>query len=478
MGYFNEQTKKNIDAFIAANKGQILDDLLTLVRIPSVRSEAKENAPFGEACAKALEASAALFEREGLQTRIEKQYGYAVSYLGDGDEDFGLFGHADVVPADGNWTVNEDPFAPVIRDGFVFGRGCDDDKAGIICSLYAAKYIKENGIRLNRRLVCFTGTNEESGMQDMRDFVAHERIPTRSLVPDGSYPFGYGEKAICRFWLTADEPFDTIVRIDGGNCFNAVLGKAVATLPKNAALLDELTAKAAGNERITVEEADGIITVMATGITAHAAHPEGALDAGYVLFDFLTNIASLGDHDKDILQKVLPLLITFDGSPFGMDAEAPILGCTTCANGMLRTENGHLHLSFDARIAAMEKVDAMLVSAEKAAKKCGCSFKLFSRSGGYLRDLSTPLAKALLDAYIGVTGETEAKPFVMQGGTYAKYLPEAFATSMKVHAGRELPVLPAGHGRAHQPDEFISVDGICEAIGIFICMIIDADNAD
>jgi succinyl-diaminopimelate desuccinylase len=46
-------------------------------------------------------------------------------------------GHFDVVPVGDGWTV--DPFAGLIRDGQIFGRGSTDQKAGIAASIYAVE---------------------------------------------------------------------------------------------------------------------------------------------------------------------------------------------------------------------------------------------------------------------------------------------------------------------------------------------------
>ena len=54
-------------------------------------------------------------------------------------------GHFDVVPAGDGWTV--DPFAGLIRDGKIFGRGATDQKAGIAASIYAVEAIRRAGVR-------------------------------------------------------------------------------------------------------------------------------------------------------------------------------------------------------------------------------------------------------------------------------------------------------------------------------------------
>jgi succinyl-diaminopimelate desuccinylase len=70
-------------------------------------------------------------------------------------------GHFDVVPVGDGWTV--DPFAGVIRDGKIFGRGATDQKAGIAASIYAVEAIRRAGVRLAGRVEQSGTVDEESG---------------------------------------------------------------------------------------------------------------------------------------------------------------------------------------------------------------------------------------------------------------------------------------------------------------------------
>ena len=55
-------------------------------------------------------------------------------------------GHFDVVPPGEGWTV--DPFAGILRDGRVYGRGSTDQKSGIAASLFAIEAIRRAGLDL------------------------------------------------------------------------------------------------------------------------------------------------------------------------------------------------------------------------------------------------------------------------------------------------------------------------------------------
>lgn len=70
-------------------------------------------------------------------------------------------GHFDVVPVGQGWTV--DPFAGLVRDGKLYGRGTADQKAGIAASIFAVEAIRRSGIRLMGNVEQSGTVDEESG---------------------------------------------------------------------------------------------------------------------------------------------------------------------------------------------------------------------------------------------------------------------------------------------------------------------------
>jgi carboxypeptidase PM20D1 len=76
-----------------------------------------------------------------------------------------LMSHMDVVPVvpgtEKNWT--HDPFAGVIADGFVWGRGTLDTKQGIVGMLEAAEALVAKGFQPKRTIMFAFGHDEEIG---------------------------------------------------------------------------------------------------------------------------------------------------------------------------------------------------------------------------------------------------------------------------------------------------------------------------
>lgn len=84
-----------------------------------------------------------------------------------------LLNHMDVVPASPEyWSV--DPFAGVVRDGYVWGRGALDMKGLGVAQLMALLTLKRQGIRLERDVIFLATADEEvGGTLGAGDVVAH-----------------------------------------------------------------------------------------------------------------------------------------------------------------------------------------------------------------------------------------------------------------------------------------------------------------
>ncbi|MGH7167083.1 MAG: M20/M25/M40 family metallo-hydrolase [Nitrospiraceae bacterium] len=108
-----------------------------------------------------------IFDREGIEARIlESAPGRGNIYArlkGDGSKKaVVLMNHMDVVPADRRyWSV--DPFAGVIKDGYVWGRGALDMKGMGIVELMAMLALKRQGIPLKADVIFLGVADEEAG---------------------------------------------------------------------------------------------------------------------------------------------------------------------------------------------------------------------------------------------------------------------------------------------------------------------------
>ncbi len=448
--------------------------LTRLVRIPSVRGTAEPRAPYGRMCAEVLHETESLYRENGFDAELNAEDGYLRVHWGEGSRSVGLFAHADVVPAGGDWTLAA-PFSAEVRDGFMIGRGTGDNKAGIVISLAAAMAIRDLGIPFSSRLVLFTGSNEESGMGDLKRFLEKEGQPDYSLVPDAAFPVYRGERGLLHFWAVGRESFDTVEDFSGGEVFNIVLGDASVRLKNgvtmNSAAYQDFSAEDGFRIRLTGEP-----VISAHGIPKHAALPEGSRNAGFMLAEKLSGWSGISGHDRSLFASIASLYGDW-GEGLGIKHMDPDFGRLTAANGIVRLEEGKPNISFDVTYGISIDKASMINTIQQRLDSLGFDFRPVKDSPGFIMGKDHPFLNDILSVYSACTGIQNPASYLNSGGTYARYLKNALSVGDTVWKDPPFP-LTAGHGGCHQPDEFVSLDGVAEAAAILTAMVICADKTD
>jgi acetylornithine deacetylase/succinyl-diaminopimelate desuccinylase-like protein len=77
-----------------------------------------------------------------------------------------MYGHLDKQPEFTGWSDGLDPWAPVLRDGKLYGRGGADDGYALFASLTAIRALQEQGVPHARCLILIEAS-EESGSPDL-----------------------------------------------------------------------------------------------------------------------------------------------------------------------------------------------------------------------------------------------------------------------------------------------------------------------
>ena len=75
--------------------------------------------------------------------------------------------------------------------------------------------------------------------------------------------------------------------------------------------------------------------------------------------------------------------------------------------------------------------------------------------------------------YREVTGK-DNQPYVIDGGTYARKLKHAVGYGGGNGVGADF--LPKGHGAVHQPDEARNIQGILDAIKLYVISALEIDE--
>ncbi len=157
------------------NKDRFLNELLDLLRIPSVSANSEHKKDM-IACAEAVKQK--LLEAGADKAEIFSTEGHPVVYAEktvDASKPTVLvYGHYDVQPPDPLDLWNSGPFDPVIKDGKIFARGSCDDKGQFYMHVKALEtLVKTNTLTTNIKFII--EGEEEIGSPHLAKFVASNK---------------------------------------------------------------------------------------------------------------------------------------------------------------------------------------------------------------------------------------------------------------------------------------------------------------
>lgn len=141
----------DIKSYIQANKDRFLDELFSLIRIPSISSQSEHKEDMVK-CAnrwKELILEAGADSCEVMPTEGNPVV-FAQRHIDDSYPTVLVYGHYDVMPPDplNEWKTK--PFEPVVKDDIIWARGADDDKGQSFMQAKAFEYLnKTNQLRCN-----------------------------------------------------------------------------------------------------------------------------------------------------------------------------------------------------------------------------------------------------------------------------------------------------------------------------------------
>lgn len=444
-----------IREYLEQNRAQIKETLERLVKIPSVSGAQEGKYPFGKECGKALDEFLAICGENGFEADNYDYYAGSADFDKSLPTELGILAHLDVVPVtEKDWSFP--PFGVTEKEGCWYGRGCQDDKGGVVASLFAMKAVKECGYKLKRNVRLIAGCSEETGSElDILEYTKRAEMPKAVFTPDAEFPVITTEKGMLRFTFGGAFDCKAIESIQGGTVVNAVPSEVTAVLKNNISLPAE--------ENITVTEENGKITVVCKGKSAHASTPEQGDNAFTKLFQYLLK-AELPDSDKNMLQALLNVF------PRGeTDAESLGLkvtddsGSTTCVLSIIDFSGGTLSCKADMRFPVSLTKAKAVDSIKAALEKQGLSLVSETGSEPHCTDPNSPFVQTLLKVYTEVTGKKgECKS--IGGGTYVHGIEGGVAFGMEIE-GED--------NHIHGADEWIGIDTLLTSAEIFARVIVD-----
>jgi acetylornithine deacetylase/succinyl-diaminopimelate desuccinylase-like protein len=159
----------------AQHKDRFLNELLELLRIPSISAKSENKADM-ETCAHAVKQR--LLEAGADKVDIYPTEGHPIVYgekITDPSKPTVLvYGHYDVQPADPLELWNSGPFEPVIIDGKIFARGSCDDKGQFYMHIKALETMHAAG-NLPTNIKFLIEGEEEVGSPNLGNFIKAQK---------------------------------------------------------------------------------------------------------------------------------------------------------------------------------------------------------------------------------------------------------------------------------------------------------------
>lgn len=433
--------------WLRAHESELLADTQAMLRIPSLESAPKPNAPYGEENRQALDFALRLARDAGMATReLEGHIGWGE--IGRGDRLVMSLGHLDVVPVGPGWK--HEPFGAEIDEGYLYARGSCDDKGPTMASFYAVRAIQAVVPGIPARIRQVFGCNEESGFGCVHRYMQTEEAPTYGVAPDAGWPLYHAEKGIANLIVTVPlkQGDFQLVKIEGGQRPNIVIDHCAAVVRVKEPVRKEVEAKLADSwdRNLTFEWRGDELHIDATGKACHGSMPYGGDSAAIRVLRFLHEIAPLeaGPYFEELFYSAHP-----SGPGLGIHGNDEVSHDLTNNLGIVRTIDDHLELTFNVRYPTTWKGDRLQAACESHLAELESGFKLaeFTDSPSLYFPLDHPLVKTICDVYREETGESR-KPGVMGGGTYARAIPN----TVSIGTGWE------GDGKAHETDERLKVE--------------------
>jgi dipeptidase D len=383
--------------------------------------------------------------------------------LGQAEERIGIVAHGDVQPADpAKWA--RDPFTLDFESepGRLVGRGAEDDKGPLACALYAMKSLADRSLELERRIELIISYTEESDWDPFREFLAGYEAPRMNIAFDAQYPVVVAEKGWGRFSLSLPqegaptEEGPHLISFSGGSFLSQVPEDATAVIASPTAELEQALREAAssdGEVHYTFEGTDDRLEIAARGSSAHSSEPWDGRNGITHLAAILGHFDWLDTPAARMLGLISDLVGEGDyAEKFGDLAYSDsFMGPLTLTLAKLESKDGKLVAGLSLR----RPVGRSRAEVEESIRNAVDSWKRATGVDSLELEMEildpywaegAPQVPVLLDVFRHYTGEKDAQPVSMGGGTNARLLPNGVSFG---------PSMPGEVYTGHTEHEFI-----------------------
>ena len=426
-------------------KDDFLASLKTLISYPSVLNEGENGTPFGQAIQDVLEKTLEIAQEMGFQTYLDPEGYYGYAEIGQGEELLAVLCHLDVVPAGDLEDWQTPPFEATLKDGWLIGRGVQDDKGPSLAALYAVKSLLDQGVVFTKRIRFIFGTDEETLWRCMNRYNQLEEKADLGFAPDSSFPLTYAEKGLLQVKLHGpgweDRP------LEAGRALNVVPDKATYSGQRLEELLPVIE-----QSGVKYTEETGAVTVL--GLSKHSKDAAEGVNAIVGLAESLS-----------LIQPHPALLFIADA--VGEDATGAALfgkikdepsGALSFNIATLSIDEQQSEIGIDIRIPVLADKDALVERLTEVAASYQLQYEEFDYVAPLYVPLDSPLVSTLMAVYQEETGDQT--PAMSSGGaTFARTMENCVAYGA---------LFPDALQTEHQANERAKLDDLYRAMEIYV----------
>ena len=306
---------------------------------------------------------------------------FEITLGGEKKDVIAVHAHGDVLPANKDlWQLEDgtqlDPFTVTTIGNRMYGRGTEDDKNGIVVSLFAMKVIREENLPRLNTLRLLVDTTEESG-SSIPYYLSKYPTPPYNLALDGSYPIVIAEKGygvvMANFPVRKGRGTGAeIISLTGGLATNQIPKAATATLhtanssattptqlKRLKTKIDHLArpyiATHGGNFSIRTTEDGKQLRLSVIGVSAHSSQPKSGVNPVSRLLDFIVHMRQTLDikanHITDAAQYAADNWgLDYKGNKLGIGYRHEFMGPLTAALTYIHLDKNTLQLAVNLRI--------------------------------------------------------------------------------------------------------------------------------
>ena len=425
-------------------KDDFLASLKTLISYPSVLNEGENGTPFGQAIQDVLEKTLEIAQEMGFQTYLDPEGYYGYAEIGQGEELLAVLCHLDVVPAGDLEDWQTPPFEATLKDGWLIGRGVQDDKGPSLAALYAVKSLLDQGLAFTKRIRFIFGTDEETLWRCMNRYNQIEEKADLGFAPDSSFPLTYAEKGLLQVKLHGpgweDRP------LQAGRALNVVPDKATYKGERLEELLPVIE-----QSGVNYTEETGAVTVL--GLSKHSKDAAEGVNA---IVGLAESLSLIQPH---------PALL-FIADDVGEDATGAALfgeikdepsGALSFNIATLSIDEEQSEIGIDIRIPVLADKGALVERLTEVAASYQLQYEEFDYVAPLYVPLDSPLVSTLMEVYQEETGDQT--PAMSSGGaTFARTMENCVAYGA---------LFPDALQTEHQANERAKLDDLYRAMEIY-----------